>query len=325
MNASPFFSIVIPLYNKEEYIARAIQSVAKQSFQNFEVLIVNDGSTDKSVESAKQHIDARFRIIEKENGGVSSARNLGINEAKSKYIVFLDADDTWETNLLEIIVSLIEKFPEAALFATGYNILNAYSELIETRNVVSADGNEIFLLTNYFFEAYTGKPPVNSSSVCVKKEVLEQIGGFATGIWFGEDLAIWSQVALKEKIALSSKICSNYYQFGTSNNTNEKFVDYKYHFDFSSLQDIEGVNKNIIVDVSKFVEIYTLRQVALAIRNNDIVAARILLKRVKPNYFKTRYYLLKILSHFPFASITVMTVMKKIIQSRNKNHHHNAF
>ena len=93
------FSVVIPLYNKELSIINTIQSVLDQTFQNFEIVVVNDGSTDRSVEMVEQFNDPRIRIINKSNGGVSSARNRGIQEAKYELVAFLDADDFWEQNI----------------------------------------------------------------------------------------------------------------------------------------------------------------------------------------------------------------------------------
>ena len=93
------FSVVIPLYNKELSIINTIQSVLDQTFQNFEIVVVNDGSTDRSVEMVEQFNDPRIRIINKSNGGVSSARNRGIQEAKYELVAFLDADDFGSQNI----------------------------------------------------------------------------------------------------------------------------------------------------------------------------------------------------------------------------------
>ena len=91
----PFFSIVIPLYNKENYIGHTLKSVLNQAFQDFEIIIVNDGSTDKSLEKVNSIKDARVQLFSIENRGVSYARNYGIEKALASLIIFLDADDTW--------------------------------------------------------------------------------------------------------------------------------------------------------------------------------------------------------------------------------------
>ena len=89
-------SVVIPLYNKEEQIADTLQSIFAQTFQDFEIVIVDDGSTDNSVEEVEKFDDSRIRLIHQTNAGVSAARNRGIEEARGELIAFLDADDEWK-------------------------------------------------------------------------------------------------------------------------------------------------------------------------------------------------------------------------------------
>ena len=113
-------SVVIPLYNKERYIERAVYSVLSQTFQQFEIVIVNDGSTDGSVSVIERMNNPLIRLIHQKNGGVSAARNRGIEEARFEYIAFLDADDEWKENHLEVIAGLIRKFPECGVFGTSY-------------------------------------------------------------------------------------------------------------------------------------------------------------------------------------------------------------
>lgn len=95
------FIVVIPLFNKERHIGRAIKSVINQTYQKFELIIADDGSTDHSVNEVVKIKDSRIRLIKQENGGESSARNKGIGEAKYYHIGFLDANDIWKPNILE--------------------------------------------------------------------------------------------------------------------------------------------------------------------------------------------------------------------------------
>lgn len=94
-------SVVIPLYNKEKQIANTLHSVLRQTFQNFEIVVVNDGSTDNSVQEVEKVNDIRIRIVHQNNAGVSAARNKGIEEARYDIIAFLDADDEWKAEYLE--------------------------------------------------------------------------------------------------------------------------------------------------------------------------------------------------------------------------------
>ena len=117
-----FFSVIIPLYNKENYIEETIKSVLNQSFNDFEVIIVDDGSTDDSLKLASQLQNSKITIITQKNQGASVARNRAINAAKGKYIAPLDADDIWHKNHLSELKSLIHSFPNAGLFCNNYEI-----------------------------------------------------------------------------------------------------------------------------------------------------------------------------------------------------------
>ena len=108
-------SIVIPLYNKEKSIATTLESVLAQSYTNYEVIVVDDGSTDNSANVVRELVNDKIRLISKPNGGVCSARNRGIQEAKSQYVAFLDADDLWEKDYLEEQVKMIADFPVAMM------------------------------------------------------------------------------------------------------------------------------------------------------------------------------------------------------------------
>ena len=120
----PRFSVVIPLYNKEGYILNTINSVLAQTYIDFELIIINDRSTDTSLEIAENIEDSRIQIIQHSvNKGLSASRNTGIKNAKSEYIAFLDADDLWKPTFLEKIDLLITDYPEASLFASKYEVL----------------------------------------------------------------------------------------------------------------------------------------------------------------------------------------------------------
>ena len=116
-------SVVIPLYNKEKQIKRTLQSVLTQTFQDFEIVIVNDGSTDNSTIEVEKIKDSRIRLIHQENAGVSAARNKGIEEAKYELIALLDADDEWKNKYLEVQYDLYKKYPKCDIFACNYEFV----------------------------------------------------------------------------------------------------------------------------------------------------------------------------------------------------------
>ena len=113
------FSVIMPVYNGEKFIDDAIHSVCAQTYDNWELIIVNDGSKDNTADVLKKYeINSQIKIIHKENGGVSVARNTAISASKGEYIVFLDADDVWHSNHLEVMNELITEYPDAGLYAT---------------------------------------------------------------------------------------------------------------------------------------------------------------------------------------------------------------
>lgn len=185
----PFFSIIIPLYNKENYIQEALKSILNQRFQDFEIIIVNDCSTDKSLEKAQEINSEKIRFIHHEkNKGLSAARNTGIRTAKAQFVVFLDADDVWKPSFLEKIKVLIDTFPDVSLFATGY--FEIYPDkLLMKPSVKSSDLKEdAFHLITDFFERNMGQGLYIHSSLCLNKEIYEKIGFYDENIDFSEDI-----------------------------------------------------------------------------------------------------------------------------------------
>lgn len=194
-------SVVIPLFNKEQSIASTLQTVLKQTFQDFEIVIVDDGSTDHSVEKVKKVIDPRIRLIHQTNAGVSAARNRGIEEAKGEYIAFLDADDEWKPDYLKTQYELTQKYPECNVFACNYEFKDAQGKVTPTIIRKLPFESEKGILSNYFEVASCSHQPLWTSAVMVKKNAIQSIGGFPIGIKSGEDLLTWVRLACQFSIA----------------------------------------------------------------------------------------------------------------------------
>ncbi|WP_152266607.1 glycosyltransferase family 2 protein [Agriterribacter humi] len=192
-------SVVIPLYNKEKSIKNTIRSVVAQTVTDFELLVINDGSTDTSREIVAGIHDSRIRIVDKPNGGISSSRNEGIMLARHDYIAFLDADDHWEPDFLETIKGLITDYPDADCYATGYAC--KYSNA--TLNVFGA--NKRGIIRDFFKQVYKG-PVMHSSSICVKKSTFTKVGYFNTTIRRGEDYDMWARLGRAACIAATPEV-----------------------------------------------------------------------------------------------------------------------
>lgn len=185
----PFFSIIIPLYNKENYIQEALKSILNQRFQDFEIIIVNDCSTDKSLEKVKEINSEKIRFINHEkNKGLSATRNTGIRNAKAQFVVFLDADDSWKPQFLEKIKILVDTFPEVSLFATSYvEIFPGNLEVHPSVNKSDLKKDEMYLITD-FFARNNQQPLYNHSSLCLNKNIFDVIGYYDENINFSEDV-----------------------------------------------------------------------------------------------------------------------------------------
>ena len=205
------FSIVIPLYNKSQTIIRCLNSILSQTYTDFEVLIINDGSTDESIEIIKRNFDdERLYIINKSNGGVSSARNLGISCAKYDHVAFIDADDTWEKKYLEIMFSIIEKFPNAALYGCRQKFVyptgkTSFSYYPNSKSVFIFDHEE-------YFQYAKEDIMFHASAIIVNKQILTSLDiAFDENLVKGEDLDFYFRIAFKHKMLLYNDLLTNYY------------------------------------------------------------------------------------------------------------------
>ncbi|WP_368570870.1 glycosyltransferase family 2 protein [Acinetobacter haemolyticus] len=197
------FSVVIPLYNKELSIQNTILSVLNQSYQNFEIVVINDGSTDSSVDAVKSINDERVRLIHQENQGVSAARNRGIKEASYEWIAFLDGDDLWECNHLEEIVKMMKVFPENKVYVTSFEFSDKRKMFKHERK------SPIFKIENYFKEAIK-ENLLWTSIVVVHAQCFLDVGGFNINLNRGEDLDLWARLARRYSIVKSTKITAIY-------------------------------------------------------------------------------------------------------------------
>jgi len=202
---NPACSVVMPLYNKEQELAATLASVLNQTFSDFELLVINDGSTDRSVQIVQGFDDNRIFLFDQENAGVSAARNRGVAEAKSELIVFIDADDLWHPDFLSTIVGLRDDYPQAKWFATGYEIVHPETGRTFSALRGPAQNFQRGILPDYFVVAVCSDPPVCSSATAVMREAITAIDGFPLGIGSGEDLLTWARLAVRFPLAYEAR------------------------------------------------------------------------------------------------------------------------
>ena len=207
----PRFSIIVPLYNKAPYVRKAIKSVIAQTYRDFELIIVDDGSTDNSANVVKdfiaqiddRFIDDRWTLITQANAGVAAARNRGVKVSNGEYICFLDADDWWEPTFLEEMDKLISEYPDAGIYASNY----IYYKPGKTHVALNLSRGYINYPETY---AKNLVMPVTSITSCMPRKVFDEMRGFPLEIKLGEDFLLWAKTALHYPIAFCEKPLAYY-------------------------------------------------------------------------------------------------------------------
>jgi glycosyltransferase involved in cell wall biosynthesis len=197
----PTISVAIPLFNKGVFIEDTIASVRAQTFSDFEVVVVDDGSTDDGPAKLGRFHDPRLRVVRQANAGVSVARTRAMREGRGKYVAFLDADDVWQPDHLFHLTELIRRFPDVALYGNGFVERSAAHGRIKPR-----EGIRYRLVDNYFLECALGHSPLYTSSCMVLRERALECGGFPTGNVCGEDLALLIRLAASAPVAVSDYV-----------------------------------------------------------------------------------------------------------------------
>jgi glycosyltransferase involved in cell wall biosynthesis len=198
------FSVVIPLYNKQESILQTVESVLQQSYPHFELIIVDDGSTDNSLKVLETISDDRLVIVKKKNGGVSSARNAGIDAAKHDLVALLDGDDIWHRDILLQMHKATQLLPDAAMFGARHDKVTSQEQLKVTKAVSS---ERIEYVDNYFAHALNDYMFHSSSVVLRKSRVQDR---FDETLSSGEDLDLWFRIAAKYKVGYIYETLSFY-------------------------------------------------------------------------------------------------------------------
>ena len=228
----PYFSVIIPLYNKADYIKSTLLSVLNQDFTDFEVLIINDGSTDNSLEVLEQFSDNRIKLFNQENKGASNARNHGISLANGSYIALIDADDIWYRNHLTELRNQTLKFPDAELYCNNYEVF--LNENTVKPAQFNFDFGKDIVLVRDFFKASIINCVAWTSAVAFTKETFETLGCFDETLDTNEDLDLWIKFGLKYPISFNPKVTMSYRSYIldslTKNETNQIRLDFLNRF-----------------------------------------------------------------------------------------------
>lgn len=245
----PKFSVVISVFNKEKLISNTLQSVLSQSFKDFEVIILNDGSTDNSESEILAFKDSRIKYFSEENQGAGAGRNYVINKATGEYIALLDADDIWYSFYLEAQNELIKKYPKEVVFSTSQEVFRnnkVYPRVYKTSLKEGKSG-----ILDYFKSSKLDSI-IHSSSVVIKKDFFNEVGKFNPNIKSGQDTDLWIRIGLKRSVVFSTKICSKYIY--TPNSLFRSTSSISQKIDLSPYEVLESGNKEfkIFLDLNRY-------------------------------------------------------------------------
>ncbi len=243
-----FFSIIIPLYNKEKFIGNTLKSVLSQTFTDFEILIINDGSTDESEEKIRGFKDSRIQYYSKKNEGVSTARNYGIEKSKSNYITFIDADDYWFPDFLQEMFQNSNRFPDLKVFSAAIEIETSKKIIPALYSITKTNDCEI---VNYF-AASVKESVIWTSCAVFHKSIFEEIGNFDTSIKSGQDTDLWIRIGLVHPILFSWKILARYVYDCNSLSKNTTFIHEKINFSKFAFAEKTNLELKFFLDLNRF-------------------------------------------------------------------------
>ncbi|MHC0445698.1 glycosyltransferase family 2 protein [Flavobacterium sp. 3-218] len=246
-----FFSVVIPLYNKVDHIENTVKSILGQTFIDYEIIIINDGSTDASEIIVRNFNDKRIKIFNQKNQGVSVARNFGIGKSSGKFIAFLDADDYWFPNHLEELNKLILDFPNCGIYCSRYKtkISTNHFKIPVFQGITNSFSG---IINDYF---YSNQPSriTWTSCLAISKEILENTGGFTPGVTNGQDLELWTKIGINFSVAITNKTTAVYnYDIGKSLSKRE--INSMSLMDFEQFKTFEKDNRSL----KKFLDLYRI-------------------------------------------------------------------
>lgn len=202
MSNDPIVSVVIPTYRHSAFVRRTLDSVFAQTYRDYEIVVVNDGSPDDTEAVLEPLIAAnRIRYIKQENQGQSRARNRGVELARGKYIAFLDDDDLWPREKLEWQVALLEAKPEVA-------VASGILQMIDERDQPGAVGPHFPSIT--FETLFAENPFMSPGQTLIRKDVLRHVGGLNTEIWGADDWDLWFRIAKRFAIAMENRLALYY-------------------------------------------------------------------------------------------------------------------
>ena len=218
----PEITVIIPLYNKVKEVGRSLTSIFNQTIEEYELLIIDGGSTDGSLDIISPYLeDSRVQLIQQKSKGLPAARNEAIQQAKGELIAFLDADDEWHPDFLETIIRLYNTYPGAGIYATAYErCAISYCKPSPVKGLPKSW--EGYLDSWFGVYVNSGFPPFCPCSVALHRDVFSKAGYFNPASRMSEDVEMWAKVAYHCPIVFTTEIHARYHLFAD----NKMSLDY---------------------------------------------------------------------------------------------------
>ncbi|MGB6298835.1 MAG: glycosyltransferase family A protein [Rivularia sp. (in: cyanobacteria)] len=294
-------SVIIPVYNGENTILQTINSVQNQTFPDWELIVINDGSTDESLKLLKEINDERLKIFSYENGGLSVARNRGITHATGEYIAFLDADDLWTSDKLELQLEALEKNQKAGVAYSWTYFMEETEEYCHTGRKLFFEGNVLpNLLTDNFI--------ASGSNPLIRRQAIESVGDFDPAVSGAADWDYWLRLAINWEFVVVAKPQIFYRLSSSSMSSKVEFMEEcqlkVIERAFRSLpRELQALKNQSIASIYEYsLELYLTR-------TSDIKA----IKKAEKTLFKTLKIYPKILLKLKTQKLLVKLMLKKIM------------
>ena len=300
-NETPIFTVIIPTFNRGNLIVSAINSVLNQTFEDFELIVVDDGSEDNTREVVDDIVDPRLRYIFKENGGQNSALNVGIKSARGEYIAFLDSDDIWLPNKLKMVYLKYQSDPELSV-------------VYHTTGIKTKSG-EIEKVNNDYLEGYIYKEVLQQEfmssqiSLSCKRVCLEEIGFYDEEFVMFQDDDMCFQLAQKYKVGLIREplsVIGGKAQNRLTSDNNRVILDYERLIEKYKTDILQWCGNQKLADMYYKLSIYYGR-------TKDIKTAKVIFSLAKVYDVDKRYYMLKWI-----ISIFLTKMQKSFITMKRK-------
>ena len=293
------FSVIIPVYNKAETIKDSLSSILSQSFGDYEIIVVDDGSTDALDDAIEQF--SGINLVRQENSGVSVARNTGILAASGEYVCFLDADDTWLNSHLETLSDMIEKFPDKNYYVTSHRTVFPDGKTVESSKCLKDIVPNEFIIPNLFeYLNNYSDGLVHTNSICVKRSaLLNHKLFFEPNEKIGEDTDMWYRIALKEEIAFSKNVTTVYRrEYSTATRISSNTQDWIFARRLPDILDSKEIPDDVKRECILLIDRYNLTCCRELNANGSGHEARNKLKQIHIKRGR-RYILTYILCHLP--------------------------